>query len=197
MLGRIYLVELDQKFLDQLRRFEFPTDTGNPSMTEGAHEMNKLVREGEINFDLIAADYAHTFLAAGIPRGLVAFPFESVYTSPQKLIMQDAYEKMYKILKAHGLASKAKDIMADHLAIELEFMAHLCKQAYELVDKKDEKALSKNLDEQKDFLEHHLLNWVPEFTADIAHWSETDFYKAAGKLTRGFIELEKEYFFGE
>ncbi len=196
MLARIYRVEVDQDLLKQLQKFKFPTDTENAVLTEGANELAEIAKQEDINLDLLAADYAHTFLAAGIPRGQVAFPFESVYTSPQKLVMQDAYEQVYKILAAHGLASKAKDIYADHLSIELEFMAYLCAQAYDDVEKGDNEALSKNLDEQKSFLEKHLLNWVPEFCADIKHWSEQPFYQAVGKITAGFMQLEKEYFEG-
>ncbi len=194
ILGRIYRTEADEKLMEQLAGFAFPADTGNESFTEGAGELKRFIENGNFDYDEIAADYAHTFLAAGIPRGQVAFPFESVYTSAERLIMQDAYEAVLKIYRAHGLKSSAEDVYPDHIGLELEFMGFLCRKADEALEAGDEAAASKYFDEQKEFLEKHLLNWTEEFTADIAHWSETPFYQAAGKITRGFMELERAYF---
>ena len=43
------------------------------------------------------------FLGAGIAEGLVAFPFESVYTSKDRLVMQDAYEQVLRIYRSNGV----------------------------------------------------------------------------------------------
>ena len=40
----------------------------------------------------LAVDFARIFLAAGINHGSAAFPYESVYTSSKKIVMQDAWE---------------------------------------------------------------------------------------------------------
>ena len=68
--------------------------------------------------------------------------------------------------------------MEDHLATELEFMAWLCENA--------------KIDEQMEFLEKHLVSWLPAFHADLEKFSMTDFYRAAGKMTLGFVYMEKE-----
>ena len=75
-------------------------------------------------------------------------------------------------LKAEGL----DDLMEDHLALELAFMDHL-------IGENDTK-------HQQAFLESHLLNWVPDFVADIDRYARQDFYKAVGLITLGFLKLD-------
>ncbi|MBR4953312.1 MAG: anaerobic sulfite reductase subunit AsrA [Oscillospiraceae bacterium] len=45
---------------------------------------------------------------------------------------------------------------------------------------------------QKSFLENHLLNWIETFVGDIAKYVHTDFYKALGLITLGFLRGEAE-----
>ena len=70
------------------------------------------------------------FLAAGINQGKAAFPYESVYTSSKKIVMQEAWENVKKIYSQNGfsLEDGSSDILEDHIAVELEFMAHLCEK---------------------------------------------------------------------
>ena len=49
------------------------------------------------------------------------------------------------------------------------------------------------VEEQADFLNAHLLNWVSGFAADIEKYAGTDFYRAVGRVTAAFLTLEGEY----
>jgi TorA maturation chaperone TorD len=48
------------------------------------------------------------------------------------------------------------------------------------------------LTKQKDFLEKHLLAWVPSFCKDLEQAAESGFYKGIAQLTAEFINSEQE-----
>ncbi len=50
------------------------------------------------------------------------------------------------------------------------------------------------LEKQARFLKEHLLVWGPAFAQEVESAKHADFYKGAGKLLRGFLELEKQLF---
>ena len=178
LLSRLYRVEADQTLLDALKALSFPTADG--VLGEGYELLkNYLSTCGNNALEELAVDYATVFLAAGSADGAAAIPCESVYTSPKKIFMQDAWEDVCRIYGEHGLGknSSCKDLMEDHVAVELEFMAVLVE--------------SRDVAAQKAFLEGHLLNWMGGFTADIDKYARRDFYKAVGRITLGFLQGEQ------
>ena len=179
LLSRLYRVEVDQTLLTALKSMSFPAADG--LLGEG-YDMLKhyLANCDEGTLDELAVDYATVFLAADSADGAAAIPCESVYTSPKKIFMQEAWEDVCHIYQERGLAkgSAFKDLMEDHVALELEFMATLVEsRAPEL---------------EKSFLEEHLLNWMGGFTADIDKYARANFYKAVGRITLGFLQMEQQ-----
>ena len=178
LLSRLYRVEVDAPLLEGLKGLSFPT-AANETLAEGyAMLTSYLANCGENALEDLAVDYATVFLAAGSADGQAAIPCESVYTSPKKIFMQDAWEDVCRIYAEHGLTKKSthSDLMEDHIALELEYMA-------ELVKRRDPQA-------EKAFIENHLLNWLPGFVADIDKYADHDFYKAVGRITLGFLQME-------
>lgn len=188
ILGSLYQTEIDSDSLKALKEFRFPEGSDDEALNEAGRSLNGFIADlREDGLDDLAADYARTFLSAGVADEPAAFPIESVYTSPAKLIMQDAYEAMAKILHAHGLSSKQDDLYPDHLGIELEFMGVLNDKALDLLEKSQESALVDNLQEQKNFQESHLLNWTEKFFDDQKSVARTPFYRALGEFSRAFL----------
>jgi len=179
LLSRLYRVEADQKLLDALKSLSFPAADG--VLGEGYKMLKDYLDHcGENALEELAVDYATVFLAAGSADGAAAIPCESVYTSPKKIFMQDAWEDVCRIYGERSLGKNTafKDLMEDHVALELEFMAAL-------VESRDPAA-------EKAFLEGHLLNWMSGFTADIDKYARCDFYKAVGRITLGFLQGEQQ-----
>ena len=58
----------------------------------------------------------------------------------------------------------------------------------------DAETEEKWLEKQARFLKEHLLVWAPACAQEIESAPHADFYKGAGKLLRGFLELEKQLF---
>jgi len=191
-LSRIYRIEVDAPLLQYLPEMGFPTECDDPELGEGYSMMTACLRDlGSDALTDLAVDYARIFLGAGVFEGVVASPYESVYTSEERLIMQESRDKVASVYKDNELKLKNTiDIPEDHIALELEFMAHLCREAMKLDG--DRERVLRLLAEQKDFIERHIMNWVPAFCADIEKCASTDFYRAVAKITRGFINIDLE-----
>ncbi|MBP2656549.1 MAG: TorD-like chaperone [Firmicutes bacterium] len=192
-LGRLYKVEADQTLLDQLADICFPTECGEDELAKGYRMLEEYRRcLGSDPLTDLAVDYARVFLGAGVAGNEAAYPYESVYTSTKRLIMQDARDQVVAVYRAKGLTKlETLEFPEDHLALELEFMAYLCHETQQALAVRDWTAVSACLKEQIDFLAQHLLNWVPAFCADIEKYSKTEFYKAIAQITNGYLRLER------
>ncbi len=188
LLGKLYLIEVDEKSLAAFKGMSFPEITGKSSaeldLKEGYALIAKYFAENTLSdeaaLEELAADYAKTFLSAGDQSGQSAFPYESVYKNMAHQIYGESTAEAEKLYAAKGLKLKEDmfKVMEDHLGAELEFMA-------KLIENGDEA-------EQKAFLKNHLLNWVSSFTADVVKYASTDFYKGWAKVTNGLLGLERE-----
>lgn len=189
-LSRLFEKEISGELLRQLVNEEYPEDISQSKMQEGYKGLaeffkNVKVMNEEHLLDELSADYAKVFLAAGEVKGNAAFPYESVYTSKSKLVMQEAWDEVRRVYADRGLELKSNlsDIKEDHIAMELQYMAYLCGQYG-----KEEEDL---LEEQQEFLQKHLLNWTEKFVADIQTYARTGFYKAIGNLLLGYLEMDE------
>lgn len=180
LLSRLYRSEVDGGLLDELKALALPQAEGE--LGAGYALLNSyLANCGENTVEELAVDYATVFLAAGSADGSAAIPCESVYTSPKRIFMQEAWEDVSRRYGSKGLGKDGAvdDLHEDHLALELEFMGRLAENG--------------SPEEQADFLHSHLLNWVPAFVSDIEKHARADFYKAVGRITAAFLTLEGEY----
>lgn len=192
-LARIFRVEVDQPFLDALGNLEFPTGEDD-LFSEGIANLEAFLNNPGIDprTDL-AVDYARVFLGAGIADGTAAFPYESVYTSPEHLIMQDARDAVLALYREKNLGvADGSPEPEDHAAFELEFMAFLISAGVAAAENQDSAQLQASLREQERFLRLHLLNWMPALCKDIQKYSKTRFYPAIAKMTCGFLQKDQE-----
>lgn len=132
--ARLYCVEVDQAFLDELCAARWPLSTGNEKIDAG----NRLIATylsgvWENTLTELAVDYVRVFVGHSTDIGTAAFPYESVYTSEKHLLMQEARDEVLAIYRSTGL-DKEEDWKEgeDHIALELEFqriMALRCAEA--------------------------------------------------------------------
>ena len=141
--------------------------------------------------DQLAMEYAHLFLNAGNTAHVS--PYESVYSSADRLIMQEARDQVLAAYRLEGL-ERVFDFKEpeDHIAIELEFMAHLCRNAARALEAGDHPSVGAHMDKQRAFLESHLLSWVPRFCDDLEQSAWSDFYRAVARITKNFLAIEPE-----
>jgi TorA maturation chaperone TorD len=139
----------------------------------------------------LAVDYVRTFIGAGNTGFSAAYPYESVYTSPKRLLMQDARDEVLVLYRAAGLEKQDSwKEGEDHVALELEFEQILAQRTAEAYAAGDEEAVERLLRAQRNFLEDHLHAWYPMMAADMEKFARTDFYRGLGKLTSGFLQSD-------
>ncbi len=190
LLSRLFQTEIDEALLNGLKTITLPVGLDGSLLSEYNSAFERyneyFANDFDESIDDLAVDYATTFLGAGIAQGASAFPYESVYTSVKKIMMQEAWSEVIQIYKDNGIQrhDNHNDLMEDHISIELGFMAYLCEETAEYTD------MLSGLEKQKEFINRHLLNWVPTFCLDIKQYADTEFYRMIGQLTSAFLQLD-------
>ena len=189
MLARLFREEVDLATLRELQGMRFPTATGNATVDEGYHQLFEYLRRAwEDSVTELAIDYVRTFIGHGVNGYSAAYPYESVYTSERRLLMQKARAEVLATLRENELKRGDWNEAEDHIALELEFMQRMALRAAEaLADGAEDEAVA-YLRTSYEFLENHLLNWVPMLVTDMRLHSKTLFYQGLGQLTLGTIE---------
>lgn len=143
---------------------------------------------GEVGKEL-AAEYVRLFYAS---RQGVS-PYESVYTSEDHLLMQEARDQVLQAYRAEGL-EKPDEFQEpeDHIALELAFMAYLCEGTVDALQSGQREAALVCLSKQKDFLKDHLMVWLPQFCQHLAQATRSDFYGGLAQITRVYLDQESE-----
>jgi putative dimethyl sulfoxide reductase chaperone len=140
---------------------------------------------------LLSVEYAGLFLNAGKTP---VHPYESVYSSEDGLMMQNARDE---VVEEYSRAGIVREIglkePEDHIALELAFMSYLCRQARDCSQQYHAVAFLRSLQRQKAFLEEHLIKWIPAFCRDLEHAAESEFYKGVARYTVQFLEVERQY----
>ena len=193
-LSRLFYKEVDQDLLDEMRAMRFPAKTGNAHSDEG----NRLIagylsNVWEDTLRELAIDYVHCFIGSGMDAFSAAYPYESVYTSPKRLMMQEARDEVLAIYRSEGM-DKAKDWKEseDHIGAETAFMAALATRTAEALRAGDEDEAARLLRVQRNFMNDHLYAWSGMMTADMRVFARTDFYKGLASYADGLLESDRE-----
>jgi anaerobic sulfite reductase subunit A len=196
-LSCVFMKELDEAAIEKLKKNSSASinEKGAEyvSLQNGYNIMDSFFKEEHLDIKLdLAVDYAHIFFGAGSIRNEnTAYPYESVYTSKGRMIMQDARDQVVAVYRENGLdVPDGIDIPEDHLGYEFDFMANLCKRCAEFVKSEDWDSLNSTLTVQADFIKNHLLNWLPDFCRDVRKFAETGFYKGIAYVTEGFVQID-------
>jgi TorA maturation chaperone TorD len=194
-LGRLYRLEVDQALLDELRTLRFPANTGNENVDEGYRLIATFLGNVWDNtLTELAIDYARVFIGHGVDAFSAAYPFESVYTSEKRLLMQDARDEVLAIYRSAGLEKMSSwKEGEDHISLELEYLQILCGRTVDALRSGDEEKAYAHLLSQRNFLTEHLAAWTPMLTADMKRFAKTELYQGLAYLTDGFLETDVEF----
>ncbi len=125
-------------------------------------------------------DYTRLFLG---PYRLPCPPWESVYTSSQRMVLQEASDAARAAYAEAGVEVGASNVMPDHVGVELNFLSLLLEKIEANTGGED--ACRRRA---RDFLDTHLRNWVPRFAADMGRAAQTAVFKALAQSTTAAIE---------
>jgi TorA maturation chaperone TorD len=193
-LSRLYKVEVDEEFYGFLRGLRVPAHTGSADVDAGYRQIIGYLSHAPANvLTELAVDYVSTFIGHGNNGYSAAYPFESVYTSPKRLLMQGARDEVLILYRAAGIEkSESWKDGEDHIALELEFMQILGARTVEALDAGDDEKALGLLASQRNFLEDHLLSWYPMMAADMKKFAKTGLYQGLADLTLGFLHTDRD-----
>ena len=202
-LSRAFKIEVDDRFLLEIGevgptlRLLSQSQAGNELkeadrlLAEFAEQSKDL--KGEKKESLLtelAAEYASLFLGMGPkPVHLV----ESVHLSKDHLLYQQPFHEIIQAYKSLGYEKeKGFQEPEDHVAVEFDFMAKLCRwTAKTLDDGEIDKAIA-YVNLQKEFLRDHLNLWVPKLCQELEKAAASTLYKGLAHLTKGFVAMDDE-----
>jgi TorA maturation chaperone TorD len=148
--------------------------------------------EKELLEDL-AVEYAHLFLGPGKHVS----PHESVHHKKENTqsgqLWGESTAEVKKIIESSGLEYQPEYTgLPDHISVELEFMQQVVLREEQAWQDDDKEAALLCLENEKKFVDEHLFRWIPEFCEKVIKEADLPFYREMAKLTRTFIEFEKQ-----
>jgi TorA maturation chaperone TorD len=149
---------------------------GSPDALTGLKAaLDSLDVNSELEQENLLWEYTRLFIG---PYKLPCPPWESVYTSPKRLMMQTAFDEVSDAYRTEGISVSNSGVMADHIGVELNFLALLLKRMQEDPERRGQHAAA-----AKAFTEDHLQKWVPAFTRDLEHAAGYTLYKELAHAT--------------
>ena len=179
LLGSMYLCKPDRETLDSWRALLSEAVPDILSDLKDALEKIDMASDSELE-DLLW-EYTRLFIG---PYKLPCPPWESVYTSPKRLMMQEAYDEVRDYYNKAGLTVNNQGIMADHIGAELNFLTVVLQKAHS-----DPKKEQYYRDLIEGFLDEHVIKWIPQFARDMEDAADLLFYKTLARVTRSMIDL--------
>lgn len=177
--------ELDSDLIARLQAVAFPEGLGLRLRSERSQEAIALMAAGlrvlpfepdQGVLDELAADYAAIYLT----YSLRASPYESVWTNPEGLTMQESTFQVRDWYRHYGLAVEDwRQRADDHLVHQLQFLAQLLRFA---------EGQGANLIAAARFLDEHLLRWIDGFASRVAMRCATPFYAGLATLTAAYLD---------
>lgn len=189
-LASIYKLELTHTQIETLAAQDFPLDDewvgrGYATIKEYLRHRDSGTRQE------LAVDYARVFLCAGMYEQMTAPPYESVYTSEDHLLMQEARDKALAYYRSEELDLPTDNTTPeDHLSFEFQFMAKLIERTQAAIEANDSNRQNELYAKQRSFFSEHINNWVPRFCDDVRTHAKTDFYRGMADITEGFLAME-------
>lgn len=201
-LSNIYIDVPDSNFPDVLNEQILPfllsiksfarKEKWPRGIDEGISLMEKYVESigGKEVTESLAVEFTRLF--RGVKPGYgPPPPYESVYKKSEHVMSEATSEVLEKYRKS-GLtvARELEGEPPDHISFELYFLSYLCNREAESLRTNDENRAYEYRAQKNEFLQEHVIKWVPSFCERILKESKNDFYKGAAKLTKEFVVLD-------
>jgi putative dimethyl sulfoxide reductase chaperone len=202
VLSRGFSLEIDEAYLEWMVLLqptikELSLHIDNEDFKKGAERLSAFVDRVKQDYEKdkarflqdLAVEYASLFLNVG-PKPV--YLSESVYLGKEHLLYQDPYFDAVRIYQLYDFKKRASfKEPEDHIAIELEFMAHLCDLACLSLDQENKEYAAGYMNNQIEFLDLHLSKWIPLLVEKIRWASKNDFYLALADLMGGFAATDR------
>ncbi|MEG2934626.1 MAG: molecular chaperone TorD family protein, partial [Gordonibacter sp.] len=195
-LSQVFFKELNAEAIDELFAADYPDDTGNAHLDEGYRLVRRYFAFSTTDRRTqLACEYARIFLAAGMftKESQTAVPYESVFAGEEHLMMGDARDDVVARFLEDGFqVNPDLHEPEDHLAFELEYLVNLNERASTCAQAKDKTELRRNAVRQLEFIEQHLLNWIPALHDAAQDYAKLAFYPGMLLVAQGTLEQGRD-----
>lgn len=192
-LGSLVYLELTQEQIDALKAQNLSTlgDGEEGLLGEGFRGIGRYLSRCSPNVRQdLAVEYARIFLGAGVTTEQSAAPFESVFTSPEGLLMQDARDEVVAVYRKYGTAiDPDANVPEDHLGFELTFLGNMADKTADVLEagEVDAARVTDLIGAQIAFIDGHILNWIGKLSEKVDQFAESQFYPSVMKLIAGYV----------
>jgi len=118
-------------------------------------------------------------------------PYESVYLSSDQLPLIQATAAVARAYSEMDvfLPEEVRD-QPDFIGYELDFMRRLTDREAQAWNQGKKDLALKLLEKEQEFLEGHLIRWIPSCCDALLKWAKLHFYMGLIKVTKGFVMEE-------
>ncbi len=185
-LAAVYISEPSDEMIDQVLGSSFLENLAQ--IDASAQQLKDFAASFLGNYEDLRVEYDSLFV---VPMAQYVRPYESAYRDG---LTGDGITRSVRQYyhSVGGDVTVAYGDLPDHLAAELDFMFFLCENERRCWESGNIEEARQHLGAQKDFLEKHLLKWIPDLCHEIQNKTESSFYRALAGFTQRFITADVE-----
>ena len=184
LFGHLLSKEIDQQLLDELRKPEFAA-----AINQLGIYLDELTNDDDLILEQLAIEFTRLFLGPGKHIS----PHESVQIGRDGILNDATTVRVSHFIEVAGYEFRADSKKyPDHICSEFEFMEALISRQIEAIEGGDLKEAETSEMLQEEFLQRHLVLWIPQFCDEIELSAKLPLYKALGRAVSAFIKMETE-----
>lgn len=136
----------------------------------------------------LAEEYTRLFVG---PAALPAPPWESVYVTKKRIVMQPCTLEVRNAYRAHGFVpARYPHVPDDHVALELDFLEALASSALDAYERDNEELYFESIEGSRLFIAEHLGTWVDGFACDMMEKGRSEFYSCTARTLAAFVAAD-------
>ena len=196
LLAAIYFRPLTAEQIDNIAEMDWSEYADvNELFADGVNDITRYLRKRNSGTrQALAVDFTSAFAGTSSWKGRYAVPYESVHTSEEGLMFQDAYHEVFQLYKANHVAkAEGYDFPHDHLSFMCEFLVVLSDRIIAALEAGDDaEALALRFARPARSSPTISSSWLDTFQDLAPLLLETRFYRGVLKISKGFFLEDAE-----
>lgn len=195
LLAALYFRPLTAEQIENIAEIDWSEYEGiNDLFDDGINDITRYLRKRNSGTrQELAVDFTAAFAGTSSWKGRYAVPYESVHTSEEGLMFQDAYHEVFQLYKQNHVAkAEGFDFPHDHLSFMCEFLVVLSDRIVSALKQGDDAEALSQVTISRAFLTDHILSWFDTFEQLALLLLQTRFYRGILKISKGFFAEDAE-----
>ena len=187
LLGRAVSFPITAETVQDLAALEVGADAP-PQLRKAVTGLKtRLGEKPYLLVDEVIQEQSRLIYGPGLPP---AVPFASYYLDQSHTLFGPETQAVAKFYRESGYAPVQPGTPADHLALELEFMAAMAGVTAEASDRQDEAGVEAAMRTQVEFLNQHLGPFLSRFCRDLRSAASEPFFEHLADLLEQYSALD-------